>query len=66
MFIKIADTYFNVAHIVAYGDHWVQTSPETHRFGDVKATQITALLNEACRRMTGHNAVVTARDLEPT
>lgn len=65
MFIKVANTYFNIAHIVAYGDGWVQTTPEIYSFDGMKATQVSALLNEACRRMTGHNAVVTARDLEP-
>ena len=65
MFIKVENKYYNIAHIVAYGDGWVQTTPGIVTHGGMTAAQVSALLNEACRRMTGHNAVVTARDLEP-
>lgn len=72
MFIKLGDTHINIAHIVAYGKTgpaaqnktWVRTTGGVY-YVNTKTSRISALLNEACRRQTGHNAVLAARDLEP-
>ena len=71
MFIQLGDRRLNIAHIISYGpaeaespprNSWVQTCENIY-YNMETTKQIDALINEACRRQTGHDAVISKAEL---